>query len=488
MNVLETTQFDHYQWDRTRQESPVIQENIQGGIERLCTYPDLMEDVYNCLYKTTPKVREKDIPASHALNRTIMEETLKTSEWRDLHSVTQLDPVASAIGSLALSEQISIPEEDKERAERLQQLETQLEGFGNQAESLQDLLQQDLSENPNAQRRLSNKLKGTQKAIQVTQDRLNAEIQQSPPPDPNAVRRQMRKACKQAADEIDKTNEMMSTWGTDPGELQRIPAEEKLALAQRIRSSSKLKQLSELVGRFQRIAIHKQKTKAAHASDEVVGIELGSDLARVLPVELAKLHHPVLKREFYKKFTERELMQYRMDGKKPEGKGPILCMVDSSGSMQGSRELWSKAVALGLLLIARRQKRHIVVGHFGNADVYQDWMFREGKAPPQELLDCAELFFNSGTNYQRPLEEILKHIETSEFKKADLIFITDGECNIPAEFQKKFNEAKKMKEFRVYSVLIGSTNDSTLKLFSDEIIHLTDLSKDGEALDLVFGI
>jgi len=75
-------------------------------------------------------------------------------------------------------------------------------------------------------------------------------------------------------------------------------------------------------------------------------------------------------------------------------------------------------------------------------------------------------------------------ISKQSFKKADVVFITDGKAPIGPKFLSGFLESKKSKEFRVFGVLIQSHNTETVKKFSDEIIEVAELL-DAEAEPLL---
>jgi hypothetical protein len=104
--------------------------------------------------------------------------------------------------------------------------------------------------------------------------------------------------------------------------------------------------------------------------DEITSITAGTNIERLLPSEIALLADPDLEDLFYLKFAEHNLMQYDLIGHEPEGQGPIIIAIDESGSMMTdyggmTGEVWSKAVMLALLSIARLQKRDLAVLHPG---------------------------------------------------------------------------------------------------------------------------
>ena len=112
-----------------------------------------------------------------------------------------------------------------------------------------------------------------------------------------------------------------------------------------------------LAGRFKRIAASKRRQKVRHGADEVTDIEMGADLGRLLPSELVKLTHRTHRMLLLKNLLERQAMQYQLVGNEPLGKGPLVVLLDKSGSMDGPRDIWATALSLALLDQAHRERR-----------------------------------------------------------------------------------------------------------------------------------
>ncbi len=77
---------------------------------------------------------------------------------------------------------------------------------------------------------------------------------------------------------------------------------------------------------------------AAGAADgagagELVGIETGDDLGRLIPGELASLGVPAMRAVFAARYAEQRLFVYEQRGEAEAGQGAIICCVDWSGSM-----------------------------------------------------------------------------------------------------------------------------------------------------------
>ena len=238
------------------------------------------------------------------------------------------------------------------------------------------------------------------------------------------------------------------------------------------------------------MAIHSKKTKITHGLDEIHDMEIGNDLEKVLSSELVNLRHPVLKKQFQRKFMEGQLLQYQLIGREKAGKGPIVCCVDSSGSMGGDSELWAKAVAMSLLEIAQMQKRSFAVIFFGSeSDPLEIIEVHKGD---QNVLDkvvrIAEYFLNGGTDFEKPLNAAMELIEKIEFRKADIVFVTDGYCGVSDEWLEEFLKRKAEKEARVHSVLIEMTDSNgVVDSFSDQVSTVMDLTVDS-AVEIFQGV
>ncbi len=125
----------------------------------------------------------------------------------------------------------------------------------------------------------------------------------------------------------------------------------------RVRNDPGLRRISELAGRFRRVAASKQRRKVTHGLDDVVGVEPGGDVGRLLPSELARLAVPELELDTLRRIVERQALCREHHAVEPVGKGPILVVCDESGSMEGAKAHTAKALALALAWVARQQKR-----------------------------------------------------------------------------------------------------------------------------------
>jgi len=117
-------------------------------------------------------------------------------------------------------------------------------------------------------------------------------------------------------------------------------------------------------------------------------------------------------------------MQYQLIGNEPLGKGPLVVLLDKSGSMEGPRDIWATAVALALLEEAQRARRVYALIGF-DYHVKHEAVVRPGEPLPEEALftACA-----GGTEIAVALARGLELIRgnSGPLKKADIVLITDG--------------------------------------------------------------
>ena len=121
-----------------------------------------------------------------------------------------------------------------------------------------------------------------------------------------------------------------STSNGGSGTPREMTAQEKIELAMRVMRSPKLKLIAEMCGRFTRIAMSVQKSRVTIR--RVRSPRSRSAMtAHLLPGEVALLGDPDLEDLFYLKFAERRLLQYELEGRESEGRGPIILALDESG-------------------------------------------------------------------------------------------------------------------------------------------------------------
>lgn len=73
------------------------------------------------------------------------------------------------------------------------------------------------------------------------------------------------------------------------------------------------------------------------------------------------------------------------------------------------------------------------------------------------------------------LKKAAESVAMQVYRKADVVFITDGHAPIDPKFLVDFLDLKKKREFRVLGVPIQTRDISALKEFSDQIVQVDEL-------------
>lgn len=257
-----------------------------------------------------------------------------------------------------------------------------------------------------------------------------------------------------------------------------------------VRDNDHIKEIMKLAGRLKRLAKQKQKAKPKLGTNEFTGVLSGDDLSRMLPVEGMLLMDPEMEVVFGRRMQEKALLQYELKEKPEEQQGPIVMLLDSSGSMAGIRQQWAAAVALAFLSIAQDQKRDFALVYFGSAVLKVSEFDVKKVLDPKEMLDAVTFFASDGdTNFEKPLHKAIYLINSRKnFEKADIIMVTDGCAPISKQFLDAWDKDKLAAGFSCYSILIGSkVSQDTLNLFSDEVVVLSDVLKDEAKMHDLFG-
>lgn len=202
----------------------------------------------------------------------------------------------------------------------------------------------------------------------------------------------------------------------------------------RLTSSSRLQRIAELAGRLERVAASKARSKVRPGIGEIHGIELGGELDRLLPSELVALRHPRLRLVSLARLLQRKAMVYGMTGREPQSRGPIVILLDESGSMrEHGKDVWSKAVCLALLSTATRQKRAWHLVGFNGA-ITREVSIPIGKATAADIQEALDHGCHGGTDFDLPVLRAINVIQTAPtMKQADVVIITEGISDLEPE-------------------------------------------------------
>lgn len=248
--------------------------------------------------------------------------------------------------------------------------------------------------------------------------------------DEHGQRRALRRACVTASQNVDEVKEALSAFqhvtfsaGQEVGGVNKQTSSSALELARELRTKPRLRELARVAGRVRQVAATWRRKRMQRAAEEVADIELGGDLARLLPAGLVQLSHPLLRRLMLTAVVEGTAMQYALSGSDAVGRGPLVVCIDKSGSMDGERDQWATAVALALLDAAKEDGRAFALIAFDAAIRREDVVSIGGELP----LDALFTGCDGGTNIEEAIDRALSVIEReSTMRRADIVLVTDG--------------------------------------------------------------
>ena len=108
-------------------------------------------------------------------------------------------------------------------------------------------------------------------------------------------------------------------------------------------------------------------------------------------------------------------------------------------------------------------------------------IFRPGEYSLEDKLAAAETFLGGGTNFERPIREAIRLMDAEGFEKADVVFITDGECELPDACRQELQSAQVAYHFTVTGILLDKGQadmDFSLKPFCQKIYRTSELTGD----------
>ena len=459
-SVLNTDAFDIRRFQELLEMSSGLQKIRNEGM--LPTFEPLLADIWASLYKMKPEIRVEGVDSIFKVNQSLMERIMADEFFVPYRSFTRLDDLLSAIGTMKIGEKtnqwlVDQQEEDEDFQKQMQEIHALQRQFQKQKRTGID---SQLSE----------------EGLMELMIEFDEKLQQTLANNSHSFSQAMAQAAQETKQVKVGLKSLLGgcSAGSGDAELKKVPLRDQLALAEKLSIDKKMKEIAEWAGRFKEITRKKQKS-IHRDSMERRGVTLGNDIERLLPIEFGLYMHPLTKTDFLRRFVESETMQYEQKGREVLEKGPIVLCLDQSGSMY-KLDAQSKGFVLALMSIARKQRRDFCLIVFSTRiNVYK---YVKGKMKVSELLCLARTFLGGGTNFAMPLEQAMNVIRESQFKQADVIFVTDGEDTVNESFLQAFNKKKEEKEFNVLSLVLGS-NTHTVEQFSDRVVRVRDFDDTG---------
>jgi uncharacterized protein with von Willebrand factor type A (vWA) domain len=405
--------------------------------------PQEMSDFFASAFLTDPTPVEK---CTDERRLEYVKKTLESPDFRALHRSTELNPLASELASVEFAQSFSkLKEKDKERQEK------------NEKE----------------------KKKG--KRPNPTKEQARKD---------GALARAVGSALKEASKEVENLEDAMEALGCGVGQgsNEQLDVGKIGNLFNQVKDSEFLKKVMNRAGAVRAFAAAAQRRKVQHGRDDVVGVVLDGDVGRLLPIELLQLGLPEFELDATRRLVERQMMCREYRGVEPVGKGPIVIVVDKSGSMGWQdRIVDACAFSLGMAYIARHSNRWCALIGFAGGSEGDCLLLPPKKWDEAALLKWLSKPASGGTTLDVPIKELPETYWPEFIKqgmkrgKTDIHIITDAIVSLPTEMEEKFLAWKKAEKARVITMVLGGEAGDLARV-SDEVYEQMSLGLDQDGI------
>lgn len=511
--VTDADAFTALRFLRQRERMPALAELEAAGEQKLPGTAGALADIYHVLWAATPVVRD-DAPSDRSFFAEILKGAMATSAYEGLHAQTQFSELASILGTLTMGDTIvgNVSKEDAKKLEdcaKAQEGADESEAKAEQAEAEADMLGElagqaqaaggqgqpspqaaGLSAQAAEARAQAQAARAAADAAQAKADAAAESLMGKSGSEAAAKKLQELArlglaAAKRAKEKVEEVSETLQTWGFEEGELTREGIPEALALLERIQNNKAFKDFAKILGRIKKIAARKARSKEQAEGVRVTKFETGRDIKRAVSSELVALAHPALRTKALTRWSRGELRLRGEEAKQKMGEGPVVACEDASGSMDGAKQQWAKAIVLALAYYAKLRNRTFAWVMY-DGRVQRSKVYLRGRLSPKDLLEIAESRSGGGTDFVPPLREALRYVREGGLSKADIAFITDGDSYVADAFLAEFLAEKRAREVNVVGILCdaGHTSDATLNRFCDGDILRASSFSDADAQEV----
>lgn len=492
---IRTNSFDRADWETVRSTIPAIQQDMAELQENVSYVDDLMADLHAGFFKVDPHIRDaSEMKPSHAANREVIDTIMQMPEVQNLRQHSRGDTYGSAMAMTSMKDVMvetltTVKEAQAEAEQRAADAQAAADEHAKQMQALMDQMANDpqAANDPLMQGMLQSKMDQFNKAQQQGQA-AQQQAQQAAGQAMQGMANNVRSQAKATTQELDEEQQLMSAYGVDPGQLQNMPVKERIELARKLQNN-RLSKFAKLLGQFRMVQQAESRKRVINASSEVHGITQSNFLERMVASEYLNYADPALETLMLMRWAEHQLNTYDVRGKENLGQGPIICVVDESGSMGcedvagGSREAWSKALSLAMLDQARRRKRDFVYIGFSSAGQQHTVEFLNGESSLDKVIAMTEHFFGGGTNYEQPLRAALtyieKHYDANAKARPDVLFMSDDAYGqMDPSFMSEWNRIKDKTSIKCYGIAIGCDSSGAMQQVSDNVREITEMVSD----------
>ncbi|MDE2044463.1 MAG: hypothetical protein KGJ69_04945, partial [Thermoplasmata archaeon] len=316
-NSVVMHRFDHEALGNGMAEAPEFEKEVSEAEEKWATVEKLAEDLFGSMFRFDPTVRETgEITPQYRPNRDMVQQAMGTNEYTELRQYTMGDPLTSLIATKTILEKLleSVPEPVKQAQNQCAEAQGELQKLAQQMQALQQAMAQAQGTTKQGLQGQANAVNQRAQAAQNQAAQAQQNLQKAMQDNAASVRFACRQGIKAAQGEEEETRNLLGGWGMGSGTEQRLSPKERIELAKKLKQNQKLRRVTQVLGKFRRLALSKQRSKLNRNPDKVTSITVGNDLAQVIPSELVALDDEDLEVDFLRRYAEHQLLQYKLEG------------------------------------------------------------------------------------------------------------------------------------------------------------------------------
>jgi uncharacterized protein with von Willebrand factor type A (vWA) domain len=279
-------------------------------------------------------------------------------------------------------------------------------------------------------------------------------------------------------------------WSYSVKELKKEPFYVQLKMLKNystfFEKSPDLRKIVDFIGRREFDPPSDRIRLSPFGKNRIQTVHFSDSINNLLPMEAAKLLNLSLKKKFYADMLEGKLLSYQLLGKHYTGpphikpRGPMIVLVDTSGSMHGAPQTLAKSAVLAMAKRMLSQQRDMKVILFASTSQHLEIELSSRKKMSEKFLNFLLYTFGGGTDFNIALASGLKSLKEKDFQGADLLFITDGKSEVSDGLVlARWEEAKKKYNAKVYSLIVGSSGAGGLSEISD-YTYFVEMEMDSE--------
>jgi uncharacterized protein with von Willebrand factor type A (vWA) domain len=289
----------------------------------------------------------------------------------------------------------------------------------------------------------------------------------------------LSRVIAKSKERLDDFNQTTKTLGIDSESVNLLSFDDVINLYRRYKKPAFVRFINK-VGKNKKFAGMMQYKKRKKHVIPIDKVTSSNKIDLLIDEELTRLALDIeaFDNDFYDRYLNDNLLTLDMIAKNDKHKGPIILCYDGSGSMEGIKIEETQSHILGVMEIAKLQKRHMVIIQFASkSEPLYIKEINPKYMTAKDITDILDTFICGGTNFEKPLKKATEFIIKDRHNKSDILFITDGQCEIPEKFKIEFLQLKKRRDFKLYTLIMHSYtyhDYGDIGDISDEIMEIQE--------------